>query len=158
MAAAKTCMKAEAVRARATFVKKEAEVLVAKAKLEAELHSLQHEKEFAAAAAEAEILESVAADLDFEGSRSFDVTAIPHESIEKWTSDYIDHLSATQYSQLSPLKLSHTPLPTGQHMANSLFKAKQTIRTLPLREVHQPCTADCTGMSDITRYLVPGRA
>lgn len=94
MAATRARAKAEAVRARTNFVEREAEVLLERAKLESELLSLQHKKEFAAAAAEAEFLEAAAAEIETgEMNMATDVTAFPQETIEKRTKDYVDSLS-----------------------------------------------------------------
>lgn len=88
MAATRARAKAEAVRARTTFVQREAEVLLEKAKLESELLSLQHKKEVAAASKEAEILEVTAAEIESgEINMAMDVTAFPQETVEKRTKD-----------------------------------------------------------------------
>ncbi|XP_053091231.1 uncharacterized protein LOC128318568 isoform X2 [Pangasianodon hypophthalmus] len=105
MAATRTRAKAEAVRARTTFVQREAEVLLEKAKLESELLSLQHKKEVAAAAKEAELLEAAAAEIESgEINMAIDVTAFPQETVEKRTKDYVDNLSGSSFHRLPPGK------------------------------------------------------
>lgn len=96
MAATRAQAKVKAVRARTTFVQREAEVLLEKAKLESELLSLQHKKEIAAAAKEADILEAAAAEIEpGEINMAIDVTAFPQETVEKRTKDYVDSLSGS---------------------------------------------------------------
>ncbi|KAL2080616.1 hypothetical protein ACEWY4_024409 [Coilia grayii] len=105
MEAARAHAKAEAAKACTTLIQREAEVILAKARLEAELRTLQHKREVAAATAEAEILESAAAELELD-ERQSDIVAlsVPHEPAEKRTSDYIDCIS-THNNQLSPHQL-----------------------------------------------------
>ncbi|KAK2903743.1 hypothetical protein Q8A73_010400 [Channa argus] len=175
VAAAKARAKVEAVRARTTFVKREAEVLLEKAKLEAELYLLQHEKEYAAAAAEGEILESVAAELSpGENHGVINITDIPQESNKKRTSNYVDCLSSSQDNEahLSRVRLapllrypSSTAAQTGTEPHTSFaYKPTQcptpprneecSSHFSPAKSVHQPCSTDHAGMSDIARYLV----
>ncbi|XP_058881751.1 uncharacterized protein LOC131737334 [Acipenser ruthenus] len=108
MTAAKARARVEAARARSAFVKRETEVMVEKAQLkvqeahmEAALAILQHEKEVAAATAEAEVLEIAAAELEQgEDGRKVDIGFTPHDS-KKLTSDYVEHHSKLHSSQLS---------------------------------------------------------
>ncbi|KAF4115605.1 hypothetical protein G5714_003094 [Onychostoma macrolepis] len=102
MAATRARAKAEAMRARTTFVEREAEVLLEKAKLESELLSLQHKKEVAATAKEAEILEAEieSGEIDM----AIDATANPPETAEKRTKDYVDSLSGSSFHCLPPVK------------------------------------------------------
>lgn len=111
LVAAKARARAEAARARSVFVKKETELMVEKAQLkveevrmEAALNALKQEKEVAAAEAEAEILEAAVAQLESEAG-SLNIAAIPHESREKRTSDYVECHSRMQPSHQS---LSHS--------------------------------------------------
>nr|XP_054596974.1 uncharacterized protein LOC129163443 [Nothobranchius furzeri] len=64
LAAAQARAKAEAAQARAAFAKKEIEVKLEKARLEATLHALHIEGEAQAAAAEAAVMEAAAASLE----------------------------------------------------------------------------------------------
>lgn len=97
--------KVEAVRAHTTFVEREAEVLLEKTKLESELLSLQHEKEVATRAREAEILEAAAAEIESgEIDMAIDITAYPWETVEKCTKDYVDSLSGSSFHCLPPVK------------------------------------------------------
>lgn len=106
--AVKVRAKAEAVKARSTFVKKETELMMEKAQLkveearmEAALATLKQEKEVAAALAEAEILESAAAEVESKAdSKEIDIV-IPHDSAEKITSDYVECHSKMLSSQQS---------------------------------------------------------
>ncbi len=105
IAATRARAKAEAVRARTTFVEREAEVLLEKAKLESELLSLQHKKEVAATAREAEILEAATAEIESgEIDMAIDTTAYPQETVEKRTKDYVDSLSGSSFHCLPPVK------------------------------------------------------
>ncbi len=105
IAATRVRAKVEAVRARTTFVEREAEVLLEKAKLESELLSLRHKKEVAATAREAEILEAAAAEIESgEIDMAIDTTAYPQETVEKRTKNYVDSLSRSSFHCLPPVK------------------------------------------------------
>lgn len=139
MAAARARAKAEAAKARTTFVKRETEVILEKAKLEAKLHTLQHEKEVAAATAEAEVLESVAAEFQLDESRG-DIAALPHEPAEKRTSDYIDCISTT-------LQEAQPFYPSTTRVVHQTYAAEQTDvqSCYPLtRIMHQSHAAERT--------------
>lgn len=107
LAAAKAHAKAEAARARSTFVKRETELMVEKAQLkveearmEAALTTLKQEEELAAALTEAEILESAVAELGSKAG-SVEIAGIPHDSREKRPSDYVACHSRMYSSQQS---------------------------------------------------------
>lgn len=146
MEAARARAKAEASKACTTIVKRETEVNLEKAKLEAELHTLQHEKEVAAAAAEAEILESAAAELELDERRG-DFVALPHESAEKRTSDYVD--SVTHHSQLSSHKV-HAFCPPLHHNPAQV-RAPKPRSSPPNNAIHQPYSAEHTDMESHLR-------
>lgn len=99
MAAARARARVEAAKVCTTFVERETEVILEKAKLKAKLRTLQREK--VVASTEAEVLESVAAELQLDESGG-DIMALPHEPAKKRTSDYVDCISATHHSQLTP--------------------------------------------------------
>ncbi|KAL2083414.1 hypothetical protein ACEWY4_021187 [Coilia grayii] len=87
--------------------KREAEVILAKARLEAELRTLQHEREVAAATAEAEILESAAAELELD-ERQSDIVALRR---------------SIRHTSQGSLMLSHAPLYIqlkGGHISSTL--------------------------------------
>lgn len=77
-----------------------AQLKVEEARMEAALTTLKQEEEVAAALAEAQILESVVAEL---GSKvgSVEIAGIPHDSREKRTSDFVESHSRMHSSQQS---------------------------------------------------------
>ncbi|KAK0143479.1 hypothetical protein N1851_018391 [Merluccius polli] len=118
LAAVKARAKAEAVRARTTFIKRKTELMVEKAQLEAALTTLKQEQECAAALVEAEILESAAAELGSQtNAKAMDIAiaAIPHDSGEKRTNDYVECHSRLHSIKLSPPLLGYHTQPNQPH-------------------------------------------
>lgn len=89
LAAAKARAKVLAARARTAFVQKENELLLEKARMDAALATLKLDQEIAAAVAEAEALQCTAAELE-RGSRAFNIAALPPQSPQERTSEYIE--------------------------------------------------------------------
>ncbi|KAJ7986817.1 hypothetical protein DPEC_G00332320 [Dallia pectoralis] len=149
MAATRARARAEAVRARSSFLKRETELKVEKAQLKAQLQieearteaalaTLQQEKEYAAAIAEAKYLESAAADID-EDQRSIDsdVKSIPYECYDKRTIDYVNSQSRMRDTQPSLPQLERFTPPVqsykGPHTLQHCDEAQQTIDTGDIR-------------------------
>ncbi|XP_060792578.1 uncharacterized protein LOC132895759 [Neoarius graeffei] len=111
-AAARARAKAEAARARAIFVQREADLKIEEARIAAELLALEHEKEVAAALAEAKVLEAAAEIGIGQGSRSnHDVVSV---AIQR-TRDYVDQYSQSHHGGAElpvhqPYTLSLQPL------------------------------------------------
>ncbi|KAJ8001062.1 hypothetical protein DPEC_G00187300 [Dallia pectoralis] len=149
MAATRPRARAEAMRARSSFLKRETELKVEKAQLKAQLQieearteaalaTLQQEKEYAAAIAEAKYLESAAADID-EDQRSIDsdVKSIPYECYDKRTIDYFNSQSRMRDTQPSLPQLERFTPPVqsykGPHTLQHCDDAQQTIDTGDIR-------------------------
>ncbi|XP_042586326.1 uncharacterized protein LOC122138310 [Cyprinus carpio] len=89
MAAAKARARAEAERTRAYYVKKETEMKVEKVRMEGSLTALEHEKEAAAAMAEARILEEAVESMEEGSYRSHSPIAPAADPVQR-TSDYVE--------------------------------------------------------------------
>lgn len=137
LVAAKARARTEAMRARSTFVKKENELLIGKAQLkveearmEAALTTLKQEKEVAAALAEAEVLESAAAAAEVDSkldSKSLNIAAIPHDSTEDRTRDYIEKHSEVHSSNLTLLQHEYYTPPTAQDNIPEVRELKDSL-------------------------------
>lgn len=99
MAAAKARARAEAERTRAYYVKKETEMKVEKVRMEGSLTALEHEKEAAAAMAEARILEEAVESIEEGSYDSCSPIAPPVDPVQR-TSDYVEQHS--NYSFAAP--------------------------------------------------------
>lgn len=92
VAAATARAEAEAVNARAFFVRKEIHIKIEKARLEAELDALKHEAEAEAAIAKAIAMENAAVELSSHGSiRDFE--SLPSQSPQDKVSEYVERHS-----------------------------------------------------------------
>lgn len=87
-AAAKARAKAEAAKARLAFVEKEADLKLQQAKLEVSMEMLKHQKEAAAAIAEAEVLEAVVDENMEKQSFKLSLNSTPLETTQR-TEQYI---------------------------------------------------------------------
>ncbi|KAL1267084.1 hypothetical protein QQF64_002759 [Cirrhinus molitorella] len=96
MAATKARAKAEAAQARASFAKKEMEIKIEKARLEATLDVIDKEREAEAAMAEAAVMEAAVADLEMKKSSHSASIHLPQESSRQRTEEYVK-----QHSELS---------------------------------------------------------
>ncbi|XP_030638641.1 alpha-1,3-mannosyl-glycoprotein 4-beta-N-acetylglucosaminyltransferase B [Chanos chanos] len=98
--AAASHAKVEAANAQTEYAKLESETMVEKARVEARLNTLQHEKEVAAAIAEASVLETIAVE-----SEKGDGESISNEAVER-THQYVHHqfqlLSAAEDRLIEP--------------------------------------------------------
>ena len=119
LAAAKARAKVLAARACTSFVQKENELLIEKAKMEAALATLKLDKEIAAAEAEAQALESTAQDLG-KGSRASNVGVLPPQLPQERTSEYVERHSQEGYNPVL------TEPPQSQPQLDDLAKISAT--------------------------------
>ncbi|XP_077369860.1 uncharacterized protein LOC144014155 [Festucalex cinctus] len=101
-AAARARAKVEAARASAPFIQREAELKLAEARLAAQLTTLQHEKEIAAALAEAEVFEAAAEAEAREDNRTRCDSV--HATMQR-TRAYVEQHSKLHLSDEEPPKL-----------------------------------------------------
>lgn len=92
VAAATTRAEAEAAKARASFIRKEMNIKIEKARLEAELDALRQEADAEAAIAKAIVMENAAVELSSHGSQG-DFESIPSQSPQDKVSEYVERHS-----------------------------------------------------------------
>ncbi|KAH6947333.1 hypothetical protein HPB50_018459 [Hyalomma asiaticum] len=128
LAAAQARAQAEAVKAKAEYGRKEAAMRLEKARIEAELEVLQHEKEAAAADAQASALEAAAEQDGGECVR-------PHPPVDRTqrVSSYITEQASIRDDELASLRATVV-----QSRSQSLDQAETTSRHTDLRDYRQP--------------------
>lgn len=92
VAAATARAEAEAAKARASFIRKEMNIKIEKARLEAELDALKQEAEAEAAIAKAIVMENAAVELSSHGSQR-DIESLPSQSPQDKVSEYVERHS-----------------------------------------------------------------
>ncbi|KAH6927646.1 hypothetical protein HPB50_006351 [Hyalomma asiaticum] len=132
LAAAQARAQAEAVKAKAEYGRKEAAMRLEKARIEAELEVLQHEKEAAAADAQASALEAAAEQDGGECVR-------PHPPVDRTqrVSSYITEQASIRDDELASLRATVV-----QSRSQSLDQAETTSRHTDLRDYRQPIVSD----------------
>lgn len=90
---------AEAAQARVAFSKREIEIKIEKAHLQAALEALEKEREAEAALAEAAVIEAAVANLD--NPSDYKTQLIHKQSPQQWTEQYVSEHSYLSSSRLS---------------------------------------------------------
>ena len=134
LAAAKARAKVLAARARTTFVQKENDLLIEKACMDATLATLKLDKEIASAEAEAEALESTAAELE-RGSRT--IISLPTQSPRERTFNYVERHSNAA-SESTPTDPTRQPQQRNPANVNSTRQYNQDSFDRDLNRSRQP--------------------
>ncbi|KAH6944403.1 hypothetical protein HPB50_002915 [Hyalomma asiaticum] len=127
LAAAQARAQAEAVKAKAEYGRKEAAMRLEKARIEAALEVLQHEKEAAAADAQASALEAAA---EQDGGEC--VRPHPPVDLTQRASSYITEQASIRDAELASLRATIV-----QSRSQSLEQAEATSRHTDLRDYRQ---------------------
>lgn len=151
MAAATARAKAKAAQARAAFSKREMEIKIEKASLEATLEALEKEREAEAALAEAAVMEAAVANLEMTSDYK------PTQSSRQCTEQYVSEHSHINGSRLS-LRLESSPQSNHSHThPDKKLQEKPTVlhSSQPPNHIYDDTTHSNQGSTHQQCYFNP---